>query len=211
MHKKKYTKRSACSKPTKIFDEPKKKQPLRESGTIKVSFTKRVFPTAARESQYKEEQEWLEKQNEAKKRIELEDEDLTEEEKNPEYLKEKANNFFIGGDFQSAIAVLSHAIRLNPKLPSLYSNRAACHLKVRNLFKCLEDSSKALELLTPAVNQNAESRLKAHVRRGTAFCELECYVEALQDYEAALKITPENQKLLKDAENIRQIIQSSSK
>jgi len=36
---------------------------------------------------------------------------------------------------------------------------------------------KALELLVPAVQQNADSRLKCHVRRGTALCQLEMYVE----------------------------------
>lgn len=40
---------------------------------------------------------------------------------------------------------------------------------------------QALELLTPPVPQNEESRCKAHVRRGTAFCELELYVEGI-DY-----------------------------
>lgn len=36
---------------------------------------------------------------------------------------------------------------------------------------------QALELLVPKVQQNADSRLKCHVRRGTAFCQLEMYVE----------------------------------
>lgn len=36
---------------------------------------------------------------------------------------------------------------------------------------------KALELLTPPVSDNANARVKAHVRRGTAFCQLELYVE----------------------------------
>lgn len=36
---------------------------------------------------------------------------------------------------------------------------------------------KALELLTPPVAVNANARMKAHVRRGTAFCQLELYVE----------------------------------
>jgi len=36
---------------------------------------------------------------------------------------------------------------------------------------------QALELLVPAVPQNADNRLKCHVRRGTAFCQLEMYVE----------------------------------
>ena len=53
---------------------------------------------------------------------------------------------------------------------------------------------------------NASSRLKAHVRRGTAFCELELYAEGLLDYEAALKIEPHNEEIKNDAENIRKII-----
>ena len=36
---------------------------------------------------------------------------------------------------------------------------------------------QALELLTPPVPQNAASRCKAHVRRGTAFSHLELYAE----------------------------------
>ena len=53
---------------------------------------------------------------------------------------------------------------------------------------------------------NASSRLKSHVRRGTAFCELELYAEGLLDYEAALKIEPNNEEIKNDAENIRKII-----
>jgi dyslexia susceptibility 1 candidate gene 1 protein len=44
------------------------------------------------------------------------------------------------------------------------------------------------------------------VRRGSAFCELELYAEGLLDYEAALKIEPDNKELIADAENIRKII-----
>lgn len=36
---------------------------------------------------------------------------------------------------------------------------------------------KALELLTPPVPDNENARVKAHVRRGTAFCQLELYTE----------------------------------
>ena len=36
---------------------------------------------------------------------------------------------------------------------------------------------KALEILTPPVADNANARMKAHIRRGTAFCQLELYVE----------------------------------
>ncbi|KAK7482622.1 hypothetical protein BaRGS_00026121, partial [Batillaria attramentaria] len=169
--------------------------PKRASGKIEIRFTERAFPTPVRESTAHLEDEWLKKQAEARKIAEIEDSDLTEEERNPQFLRDKGNSFFAAGNFQAAVNVYTHALRLNPKMPSLYSNRAACHLKLRNLFKCIEDCSKAMDLLTPAVPQNAASRLKALVRRGTAFCELEMYIEGLQDYEAALKIDPNNEQL----------------
>ncbi len=94
-------------------------------------------------------------------------------------------------------------------MSSLYSNRAACHYNCRNLIKCVEDCTKALDLLTPAVVENEKSRLKAHIRRGSAFCDLELYAEGLLDYEAAIKIEPNNQDIKEDAENIRKIIVGS--
>jgi dyslexia susceptibility 1 candidate gene 1 protein len=36
-----------------------------------------------------------------------------------------------------------------------------------------------LELLDPPVPDNLPQRVKAHVRRGTAFCELELYAEGV--------------------------------
>lgn len=193
-----------------IFEDSSGGIPTRQSGKIEIKFTPRVFPTPVRESVTPQEEEWLKKQQEARKIAELEDADLTEEEKNPQFLKDKGNAFFQSGNYQAAINAYSLAIRLNPKMPALYSNRAACHLKIRNFFKCIEDSSKAIDLLHPPVPQNAASRCKAFVRRGTAFCELEMYVEGLQDYEAALKIDPKNEQLQADAEKMRQVIQSSS-
>ncbi|XP_056622390.1 dynein assembly factor 4, axonemal [Triplophysa dalaica] len=185
----------------------------RSAGCIQISFTPRVFPTALRESRVLEEEEWLMKQAEARRAADSQlDElkDLTDEERNPDWLKEKADKFFLAGNYHAAVNAYSLAIKLNRKIPALFSNRAACHLKMRNLHKALEDSSRALELLTPAVPANAPARLKAHVRRGTAFCELELYVEGLQDYQAAVKLDPENAALQADTVKIRQIIQGST-
>ncbi|XP_018595149.1 dynein axonemal assembly factor 4 [Scleropages formosus] len=197
-------------------DSSKKKQVRlpapRSSGTIKIQFTPRVFPTALRESRVAEEEEWLKKQAEARRAVSddvPELKDLKEDERNPEWLKEKGNKLFATGNYAGAVNAYNLAIKLNRNLPSLYLNRAACHLKLRNLHKAIEDSSRALDLLMPAVADNADSRMKAHVRRGTAFCELELYVEGLQDYQAALKIDPHNKAVLCDAEKIRQIIQGN--
>ncbi|KAK2505651.1 hypothetical protein MC885_016102 [Smutsia gigantea] len=129
--------------------------------------------------------------------------DLKEEEKNPEWLKDKGNKLFAKENYLAALNAYNLAIRLNNKIPLLYLNRAACHLKLKNLPKAIEDSSKALELLTPPVAENANARVKAHVQRGTAFCQLELYIESLQDYEAALKIDPSNKIVQNDTEKIR--------
>ncbi|XP_054632878.1 dynein assembly factor 4, axonemal isoform X2 [Dunckerocampus dactyliophorus] len=185
----------------------------RRLGNIEVSFTPRVFPTALRESRVAEEEEWLKKQAEARRVVNADVEelnDLREEERNPDWLKEKGNKCFAAGNYLSALNAYNLAIRLNRKIPALYSNRAACHLKLRNLHKAIEDSSKALELLTPAVAANAAARARAHVRRGSAFCQLELYTEGLQEYQAALKIDPNNEPLQADTQKIRDIIQGSA-
>ncbi|KAM7103587.1 dynein axonemal assembly factor 4 isoform 3-T3 [Ciconia maguari] len=213
-------------KPTKghgsysMFSENLNEEQLpapRSAATIKINFTSRVFPTALRESRIAEEEEvvylqWLRKQAEARRTVSAdlsELEDLKEEEKNPDWLKDKGNKMFAMGNYLAAVNAYNLAVRLNNKLPLLYLNRAACHLKLRNLHKAIEDSSKALELLTPPVPDNENARVKAYVRRGTAFCQLELYTEGLQDYEAALKIDPKNKTIEKDAEKIRHLIQGT--
>ncbi|XP_064013639.1 dynein axonemal assembly factor 4 isoform X4 [Pogoniulus pusillus] len=209
-------------KPTKghgsysMFSEDLSEEQLpapRSAATIKINFTSRVFPTPLRESRVAEEEEWLHKQAEARRTVSAdlsELKDLKEEEKNPDWLKDKGNKMFATGDYLAAVNAYNLAIRLNNKLPLLYLNRAACHLKLRNLHKAIEDSSKALELLTPPVPDNNSARVKAYVRRGTAFCQLELYTEGLQDYEAALKIDPKNEAIEKDAEKIRHLIQGTT-
>ncbi|NWU52936.1 DAAF4 factor, partial [Dromas ardeola] len=204
-----------CCGSYSMFSENLKEEQLpapRSAATIKINFTSRVFPTALRESRVAEEEEWLRKQAEARRTVSAdlsELEDLKEEEKNPDWLKDKGNKMFATGNYLAAVNAYNLAVRLNNKLPLLYLNRAACHLKLRNLHKAIEDSSKALELLTPPVPDNESARVKAYVRRGTAFCQLELYTEGLQDYEAALKIDPKNKNIEKDAEQIRHLIQGT--
>ncbi|NXG85961.1 DAAF4 factor, partial [Stercorarius parasiticus] len=205
-----------CRGSYSMFSENLKEEQLpapRSAATIKINFTSRVFPTALRESRVAEEEEWLHKQTEARRTVSAdlsELEDLKEEEKNPDWLKDKGNKMFATGNYLAAVNAYNLAVRLNNKLPPLYLNRAACHLKLRNLHKAIEDSSKALELLTPPVPDNENARVKAYVRRGTAFCQLELYTEGLQDYEAALKIDPKNKNIEKDAEKIRHLIQGTT-
>uniref|UniRef100_A0A665WF82 Dynein axonemal assembly factor 4 n=1 Tax=Echeneis naucrates TaxID=173247 RepID=A0A665WF82_ECHNA len=197
--------------------EFKKKKPdlpaPRTSGNIQVTFTPRVFPTALRESRVQEEEEWLYKQAEARRAVNANVEmlkDQKEENMNPDWLKDKGDKYFAIGDYLSAVNAYNLAIQLNRKMPALYSNRAACHLKLRNLHKAIEDSSQALDLLTPPVAANQAARARAHVRRGSAFCQLQLYAEGLQDFQAALKIDCHNEALQADTQKIRDIIQGTA-
>ncbi|XP_007194978.1 dynein axonemal assembly factor 4 isoform X2 [Balaenoptera acutorostrata] len=136
-----------------IFFEKLKEDSIpapRSVGNIKINFTPRVFPTALRESQVAEEEEWLHKQAEARRAMNTDIPelcDLTEEEKNPEWLKDKGNKLFATENYLAAINAYNLAIRLNNKIPLLYLNRAACHLKLKNLHKAIEDSSKAYRIM----------------------------------------------------------------
>ncbi|XP_054420656.1 dynein axonemal assembly factor 4 isoform X2 [Pteronotus mesoamericanus] len=136
-----------------MFSEKLKEDSIpapRSIGSINVSFTPRVFPTALRESQVAEEEEWLHKQAEARRALNTdipELRDLKEEEKNPEWLKDKGNKLFATENYLAAINAYNLAIRLNNKIPLLYLNRAACHLKLKNLHKAIEDSSKAYRIM----------------------------------------------------------------
>ncbi|XP_026221798.1 dynein assembly factor 4, axonemal [Anabas testudineus] len=196
-----------CKKKQVVLPAP------RLTGNIQVTFTPRVFPTALRESRVQEEEEWLKKQAEARHAVNADTEelkDLKEEHRNPDWLKDKGDKYFATGDYLSAVNAYNLAVRLNRKIPALYSNRAACHLKLGNFHKAIEDSSQALDLLTPPVAANAAARARASVRRGSAFCQLQLYAEGLQDYHAALKIEPHNIALQADIEKIRDIIQGTT-
>ncbi|XP_068595786.1 dynein axonemal assembly factor 4 [Brachionichthys hirsutus] len=173
----------------------------RHFGNIQVKFTPRVFPTPLRESRAVEEEEWSRKQAEARRAGSTDADEL--EEHDADWLKDKGDKCFVAGDFLGAANAYDLAIGLNGRIPALYSNRAACHLKRRNLHKAVQDASQALDLLTPPVAANAAARTRAHVRRGSAFCELQLYAEGLQDYQAALEIDPHNEVLQADAQRIR--------
>lgn len=183
----------------------------RSSGSISVSFTPRVFKTAARESKAPEEEEWLKKVASAGCKTDNTNSDAVDmEEMNPVWLKDKGIAFYKAENFVAAINAFTAAIVLDDSIPSLYSNRAACHLQLKQYRECIQDCTSALELLVPPVEANRISRCKANVRRGTAYMQIEEYVSALQDYESALKLDPQNADLQRDSDRIRKIIQGST-
>lgn len=114
-------------------EEPKPEPPkekineVRKCQTLSVSFTERVFPTPCRESRMDEENEWLKKQAEARRSVGFVSEDLRPEEKNPQFLQSKGEEFSNQGNFLGAISAYTFGIKLSPNYSDLYIGRSEAH------------------------------------------------------------------------------------
>lgn len=181
----------------------------RRPGNIQVDFTPRKLATPARESKLPEEELWLKKVAEMNKmkKVKNQDDVVDIEEMNPVWLKDKGNDFFTKGNYVAAVNAYTSALMLDSTIPMIYANRAACHLSMKQYRECVQDCSNALELYDPPVTDNAMSRCRAFTRRGTAHYHMEDYVNALRDYDAAMKLDPKNQELKTDAFKIRRTLQ----
>jgi len=180
-------------------------KPMRKGGKIKVHFTARHFSTAARESHAREEKEWLDKQTAARKAVQQAKMDAKEAgvENDPLWLKDKGIELFKKGNMDGAKNAFTAAIQMDPSMPVLYSNRAACHLKVNDFYAAASDCSAALKLLTPPVDENKRSRLIAYSRRAAALSGVGDLESALNDIDQALALDPENESLMADKVKIQ--------
>ncbi|XP_043259375.1 dynein axonemal assembly factor 4-like [Colletes gigas] len=182
-----------------IFEDPSKSVPLpRKSSTINVTFSDRKFPTPARESSHLEEQEWLKKQAEARRKVGFDMEDLLPEERDPQWLKDKGDEFFKDGNYLGAINAYTYGIKISDKMASLYVNRSAAQYALENYRRCAEDCSKALELMVPKCEGNRESRARCHARLGAALCKLSSPQHGIPELEAALKLMPDDKSIKRD-------------
>ncbi|EFN88233.1 Dyslexia susceptibility 1 candidate gene 1 protein-like protein [Harpegnathos saltator] len=188
-----------------IFHEPSKATPLpRKSGIINVTFSERAFPTPARESSHIEEQEWLAKQAEARRKTGFVIEDLRPEEQDPQWLKDKGDDFFKVGNYLAAINAYTYGIKISNKMTALYVNRSAAHYALGNYYRCIDDCSTVLELMEPKCERNRISRAKCHARRGAALCKLSAPQHGIPELETALKLDPNNESIKYDLRAARQ-------
>ncbi|XP_072763777.1 dynein axonemal assembly factor 4 [Anoplolepis gracilipes] len=191
--------KSKYSKMNRIFDESTNPVPLpRRSGTINITFSERAFPTPARESSLVEEQEWLSKQAEARRKTGFVVEDLRPEEQDPLWLKDKGDDFFKAGNYLAAISAYTHGIKISNEMTALYVNRSAAHYALGNYYRCIDDCSKVLELMEPKCESNRVSRARCHARRGAALCKLSAPQHGISELEAALQLDPNNESIKHD-------------
>jgi DnaJ family protein C protein 7 len=105
--------------------------------------------------------------------------------------KEEGNEAFGAGRAAEAVQLYTEALNVFPDAiginSTLFSNRAAAHMKIRNYQEALDDCNKAIEL--------DETNLKAYRRKATCETALEKFEEAVRTYEKACKLDPENREL----------------
>ncbi|KAF7993410.1 hypothetical protein HCN44_007913 [Aphidius gifuensis] len=191
----------------KIFETNNKNNPkTRQFGTISIKFSERIFPTPARESHHLEEQEWLEKQAEAKRTVGFTTDDLRSEEQDPLCLKDKGDEFFKIGNYLAAISAYTHGIKLSDKMSQLYANRSAAQYAIGNFQRCAEDCSTALELMVPKCEGNRESRARCHARLGAALCKLSASQHGIGEFEEALQLSPNNLTIKNDLNRAKRIL-----
>ncbi|EDO38045.1 predicted protein [Nematostella vectensis] len=101
-------------------------------------------------------------------------------------LKEQGNRLFGAKQFDDAIQCYTKAILKNPTVPTYFTNRALCHLKLKKWGQVVSDCRQALELDANLV--------KGHFFNGQALIEQECYDEAITSLLKAFDLAKE-QKL----------------
>lgn len=102
--------------------------------------------------------------------------------------KNQGNDCYKLKDYKNAIEFYTKGIDVECGVDSinasLYSNRAACNLELRNYRRCIEDCKKVLLI--------DEKNIKACYRSGKALFLVDRYDEAKQILQYGLSIDPEN-------------------
>ncbi|CAD6206329.1 unnamed protein product [Miscanthus lutarioriparius] len=101
-----------------------------------------------------------------------------------EAAKERGNAAFKEKQWQKAVNFYTEAIKLNGKVATYYSNRAAAFLELTSYRQAEADCTSAIDLDPKSV--------KAYLRRGTAREMLGYYKDAVDDFNHALVLEPMN-------------------
>lgn len=101
--------------------------------------------------------------------------------------KAQGNKAFAEKQYQKAIDLYSQAIALDKTNPVLYSNRAQCHLNLRDWIRASNDVEVGLRL-----NPNEKIKVKLLYRKGLTAKGSGSVVMAKRALEEALQLDPDN-------------------
>jgi len=101
-----------------------------------------------------------------------------------EFKKKQGNEAFKAAEFQQAAVFYTEALALDGKLHALYSNRAACFLKLGRYAQAREDAAECIKL--------APTFAKGHFRMALALQAEEKPAEACAAFTKVLDLEPNN-------------------
>ncbi|KAK9323387.1 hypothetical protein V1517DRAFT_320616 [Lipomyces orientalis] len=116
-------------------------------------------------------------------------------------LKAKGNTAFGKKDFKTALGYYTQAINADPAEPIFLSNRAACHLQLKNWIAAETDCNLALVMIGQLADDNvpnAKAGVKLLYRRGVARRAQGKLTQAKMDWERALNLDPDNKSVKED-------------
>ncbi|KAM4841738.1 mitochondrial import receptor subunit TOM34 isoform 2-T2 [Thomomys bottae] len=114
-------------------------------------------------------------------------------------LKEEGNELVKKGNHKKAIEKYSESLLFSNLESATYSNRALCHLVLKQYKEAVKDCSEALKL--------DGKNVKAFYRRAQAYKSLKDYKSSLADISSLLQIEPRNGP----AQKLRQEVNQSLK
>ncbi|XP_037534964.1 mitochondrial import receptor subunit TOM34 [Nematolebias whitei] len=109
--------------------------------------------------------------------------------KKAQALKEEGNSLVKKGEHKKAIDKYSQSLKLNPNEATTYTNRALCHLSVKQYRDAVKDCAEALRM--------DSSNVKALYRRAQAHRELKDVKACVDDLNSLLSVEPKNVAALK--------------
>ncbi|KAK2181665.1 hypothetical protein NP493_386g05033 [Ridgeia piscesae] len=92
-------------------------------------------------------------------------------------LKDQGNKCFIARKYNDAVSLYTKAIVKNPNVPTYFTNRALCYLKLKQWDKVAQDCKRGLEIDSSCV--------KAHFFYGQALLEMGLHDEAISSLRRA--------------------------
>nr|CAB3469764.1 unnamed protein product [Digitaria exilis] len=122
-----------------------------------------------------------------RERKELEEQERLDQEA-ADHDREKGNELFKQKRYHEAAMHYTRAMKMNPKDPRAFSNRAQCHICLGDFPLGLKDAEKSVEL--------DPTFLKGYVRKAKVQFLMESYENALATYLEGLKCDPNNMEVL---------------
>ncbi|KAK2944443.1 putative Stress-induced-phosphoprotein [Blattamonas nauphoetae] len=107
-----------------------------------------------------------------------------EEQERSEKARLDGNKLFMQGDFEEALKLYTVALQHNSKDARLFSNRAACYIKLRKWNQAIEECECAIRL--------DPTFMKPYLRKASCHEQAKNIQEAFATLDAALKIDPNN-------------------